>query len=72
MKITEAIESELLEWRNVELTVWTGADGAVVFQIDTTEDTGHIRVNVNDAPVFDQDPNEPSRIDYAALSREVV
>jgi hypothetical protein len=26
-------------------------------------------VNINEAPVFDQDPEQPARIDYAALER---
>jgi hypothetical protein len=36
--------------------VFTGDDGVPVVQIDTNEDTGRIRVNINDAPVWDGDP----------------
>lgn len=56
----------------VQLAIFRGADGAVVVQIDTDEGAGHIRVNVNDAPIFDQDPELPPRIDYAALDRSSI
>ena len=53
----------------VQFSVFRGDDGAVVVQIDTDEGLGHLRVNINDGPVFDQDPEQPSRLDYAALDR---
>lgn len=31
-------------------------DGALVVQIDTTEDTGRVRVNINDGRLWDGDP----------------
>ena len=41
---------------SVTVYVFTGDDGVPVIQVDTLEDTGRVRVNVNDAPVFDADP----------------
>jgi hypothetical protein len=38
------------------ISTWIGDDGAHVVQVDTVEDTGHVRVNVNDGTVFDADP----------------
>jgi len=38
---------------------WVGDDGVPVFQIDTHA-TGRVRVNLNDAPVFDGDPEADS------------
>lgn len=38
-----------------EVSVFRGTDGALVIQVDTNDDTGRIRVNVNDGPVFDGD-----------------
>jgi hypothetical protein len=59
------------EAERIGLAVFRGYDGAIVVQIDTAEGTGHLRVNVNDAPVFDQDPEAPARIDYATLNRSL-
>lgn len=44
--------------RDVTVHVWPSAlgDHAIVVQIDTGAKTGQIRVNVNDSPVFDGDP----------------
>lgn len=39
----------------VELSVFRGDDGALVVQIDTFDDTGRVRVNLNDGAVFDGD-----------------
>lgn len=66
------IEAMALEDAKVELSVFIGHDDALVIQIDSQPDTGRIRVNVNDAPVFDQDAEAPSRINYATLSREAT
>lgn len=41
---------------NVNLSAFIGTDGALVVQVDTGADTGRVRVNVNDAPVWDADP----------------
>lgn len=39
-----------------DVSTFRGVDGAWVVQIDTAESTGRVRVNVNDAAVWDQDP----------------
>lgn len=56
--------AEAVEARGVELSAYVSPeDGAVVVHIDTAEATGRVRVNVNDAPVWDADPEEgPSLI----------
>jgi hypothetical protein len=35
---------------------WSATDGAFVVQIDTSEGTGHVRVVLNEAALFDTDP----------------
>lgn len=42
--------------RDVTVTAWLADDGALVVQIDTDWEAGddRLRVNVNEAPVFDQ------------------
>lgn len=45
------------EERNVEVGLWPADDDeAIVVQVDTGEWTKRLRVNVNDAPVWDGDP----------------
>ena len=36
----------------------SGADGSILVQVDTDDDTGNVRIFVNDddRPVFDEDP----------------
>lgn len=46
-----------------EVSVFRGNDGALVVQIDTNDDTGRIRVNVNDGAVFDGDCESGERFD---------
>lgn len=41
---------------NVEVSTFVGDDGATVVQVDSQEGIGRLRVNLNDAPVFDGDP----------------
>lgn len=41
--------------RHITVQAWVGIDGALVVQVDTAADSGRLRINVNDAPVFDQD-----------------
>ncbi|WP_433635461.1 hypothetical protein [Nocardia sp. CA-120079] len=54
---------------------WSETDGALCIQIDTTDTTGRVRINVNDAAVydgivFDADPDRSDHHDtvtsYAA------
>jgi hypothetical protein len=46
----------------VEITTWVASgpdtldDGAKVVQIDTNGDVGRVRVNINESPVWDNDP----------------
>ena len=40
----------------IDVSTFAGDDGATVVQIDTAENTGRVRVNVNDGTVFDADP----------------
>jgi len=43
----------------VETTIYrSDIDGAVVIEIDTQPETGHVRVNLNDSPIWDRDPEE--------------
>lgn len=45
------------------VAAWRGTDGVPVVQIDTagTPNTGRLRINLNDAPVWDGDPDgEPA------------
>lgn len=45
------------------VSMWTGEqDGVPVFQIDTASDGGRLRINVNDAPVWDADPEQGQTI----------
>lgn len=47
----------------IMVAAWRGCDGVPVVQIDTdaTVHTGRVRINLNDAPVWDGDPEgEPS------------
>ena len=66
------IEPLALEDAGARLSVFIGHDGVLVIQIDTQPETGRLRVYVNEATVFDQDAEAPSRLDYAALSREAT
>lgn len=43
--------------REVEVRSWVGDDGAIVVQVDTSPTSGHVRVNLNDAVLFDADPD---------------
>ena len=46
----------------------SGADGSILVQVDTYDDTGNVRIFVNDGdPVFDEDP-ETGR--YRDMSEE--
>jgi hypothetical protein len=40
----------------IDVSTFAGDDGATVVQIDTAENTGRVRVYVNDGTVFDADP----------------
>lgn len=52
--LTEAGDASLpLLINGLEIVVFVAEDGATVVQIDTTTDTGHVRVNVNDGAVLD-------------------
>ena len=43
----------------VEVTVHRSPlDGALVIQVDTTEETGPLRVTLNDSPIWNRDPEE--------------
>ncbi|MEW1734397.1 hypothetical protein AB0346_00405 [Nocardia beijingensis] len=46
------------------VNIFRGHDGALVVQLDTREGTGRVRVRVNDAPVFDDDPEIYERRTY--------
>jgi hypothetical protein len=46
-----------------ELSVFRGDDGAFVVQVDTFDDTGRVRVNVNDGAVFDGDCHTGERFE---------
>lgn len=42
----------------IDIGVWVSdLDGVPVVQIDTTDALGRIRINLNEAPVFDRDPD---------------
>ncbi|WP_396908880.1 hypothetical protein [Mycolicibacterium sp.] len=42
----------------VRVQTWTSErDGTLVVQVDTHEDTGRIRINLNDGPIWDGDPD---------------
>jgi hypothetical protein len=43
--------------------VFRGDDGAFVVQVDTFDDTGRVRVNVNDGAVFDGDCHTGERFE---------
>lgn len=49
MQITENAPIEVNVYRSRQ-------DGALVIEIDTQDDTGDLRVNLNDAPIWDGDP----------------
>lgn len=43
----------------VETTIYrSDVDGAVVIEIDTQAEAGHVRINLNDASIWDRDPEE--------------
>ena len=44
--------------RHITVSVMiSGADGSILVQVDTDDDTGNVRIFVNDGdPVFDEDP----------------
>lgn len=51
-----------LDWTNrehddtISVQVWMGHDGVPVVQIDTPEKIGRVRINLNDAVLWDGDP----------------
>lgn len=59
--IIEGIE-QYLDQNGVEIQQWTAEhDGVHVVQIDTPQHSGRIRVNLNDAPIWDGDPSTDER-----------
>lgn len=56
--------------RDVTVAVWPSAlgDDAIVVQVDTGSRTGRLRVNVNDAPVFDKNPEAPDERPVAGIA----
>lgn len=40
----------------VEVAAWYGADGEMVVNVETQAGTGRVRVNLNEAVLFDGDP----------------
>ncbi|MCV7174826.1 hypothetical protein [Mycolicibacterium sphagni] len=55
----DGADPEMTLPHGVTITRFVGDDGASVVQVDTTAGVPvHLRVNVNDAPVFDQDPEK--------------
>lgn len=50
MQITEDAPIDVATFRSP-------IDGALVVQIDTNAETGRVRVNLNEAPVYDGDPD---------------
>lgn len=74
-EITPAAELARRHSDLVGVSLWTGDDGATVVQIDTAQDAGRLRVNVNDGAVFDgivfdarpdHGDHHPAAIGYAA------
>lgn len=53
----------ILAWTNrehgdtYEAQIFLGHDGVTVVQVDTPTDVGRVRINLNDGPIFDGDPN---------------
>lgn len=41
----------------VAVNVWVGDDGTTVVQVDTVRETGRLRINLNDSPVWDGNPD---------------
>ena len=51
---------KIVEIAPIDVSVTRSPDnGALVVQIDTGEDTGHVQVAMNDSIIFDRDPEEP-------------
>jgi hypothetical protein len=50
MKITEEAPIEVTVYRSK-------LDGALVVEIDTTDETGDVRINLNDAAIWEGDPD---------------
>jgi hypothetical protein len=40
-----------------EASIFIGHDGVTVVQIDTPADAGRVRINLNDGPIYDGDPD---------------
>lgn len=52
-----ALEVELPNGESIVIVAWVSdLDGVNVVQIDTTAGAGRVRVNLNDAPVWDGNP----------------
>lgn len=50
---------QITEEAPIEVTVYRSTiDGALVVQIDTEQDTGRVRVDLNDSAIWDGDPEE--------------
>lgn len=48
---------QITEDAPIEVTVYrSGIDAALVVEIDTTDETGNLRVNLNDGPIWEGDP----------------
>lgn len=55
----------------ITLNAWVGHDGVTVVQIDTTQNPGRLRINLNDFILWDGDPNadEPPGAHHGASIR---
>jgi hypothetical protein len=51
-----SVDSDLQGVALPEISVFRGEDGALVIQVDTNGSDGRVRINLNDAPVWDGDP----------------
>lgn len=57
----------------ITVGVWVSdVDGVPVVQIDTTDNSGRIRVNVNEGPVFDADPEADDELRECAQCGDSV
>lgn len=66
--VSAAADARSAELLNLTVDLFRGDDGAAVVQVDTEPGTGRVRVNVNDAPVFDADPETGVTPDDSELS----
>lgn len=58
---TPELAPDLLVHDGIRLSVYFGErDGVPVVQLDTDDEAGRFRINVNDAPVWDGDPDHPA------------